>query len=87
MASLADGIARAILTLLETEKTVAEGAGAVAPAAILEGKVKLAGKQVAAIVSGGNIDVNKRRGLSSTDWSRMDGAFASECRCPTSRVA
>lgn len=27
--------------------------------AILEGKVKLAGKQVAAIISGGNIDVNK----------------------------
>ena len=51
-------IARAILTLLETEQTVAEGAGAVALAAILEGKVKLAGKQVAAIISGGNIDVN-----------------------------
>ena len=30
-----------------------------APVAILEGKVKLAGKQVEAIVSGGNIDVNK----------------------------
>ena len=47
MASLADGIARAILTLLETEKTVAEGAGAVALVAILEGKVKLAGKWTA----------------------------------------
>ena len=52
-------IARAILTLLEIEKTVAEGAGAVALAAILEGRVQLAGKRVAAIVSGGNIDVNK----------------------------
>lgn len=52
-------IARAILTLLEIEKTVAEGAGAVALAAMLEGKVSLAGKRVAAIVSGGNIDVNK----------------------------
>ena len=52
-------IARAILTLLEIEKTVAEGAGAVALAAILKGKVKLAGKQVAVIISGGNIDVNK----------------------------
>ena len=51
-------IARAILTLLEIEKTVAEGAGAVALAVLLEGKVKLAGKQVAAIISGGNIDVN-----------------------------
>jgi threonine dehydratase len=52
-------IARAILTLLEIEKTVAEGAGAVALAAILENRVKLKGKKAAVIVSGGNIDVNK----------------------------
>ena len=52
-------IARAILTLLEIEKTVAEGAGAVALAAVLEGKVAVAGKKTAIIVSGGNIDVNK----------------------------
>ncbi len=52
-------IAGAILTLLELEKTVAEGAGAVALAAMLEGKVWMRERKVAVIVSGGNIDVNK----------------------------
>jgi len=54
-----DEIARAILFLLEREKTVAEGAGAAGVAALLSKKVKdLAGKRVCAIVCGGNIDVN-----------------------------
>ncbi len=52
-------IASAILYLLEKEKTVAEGAGAVAVAALLNHKVRgLEGKRVVAVVSGGNIDVN-----------------------------
>jgi threonine dehydratase len=52
-------IASAILYLLEKEKTVAEGAGAVAVAALLNHKVKgLEGRRVVALVSGGNIDVN-----------------------------
>jgi threonine dehydratase len=51
-------IASAILALVEQEKTVAEGAGAVSLAAILNGKLPIAGARVAAIVSGGNIDVN-----------------------------
>lgn len=52
-------IASAILYLLEREKTVAEGAGAVAVAALMNHRIQgLAGKQVVAIVSGGNIDVN-----------------------------
>ena len=51
-------IANAILLLLEREKTVAEGAGAVALAALVRGKTALAGKKVAVLVSGGNIDVN-----------------------------
>lgn len=52
-------IASAILYLLEKEKTVAEGAGAVAVAALLNHKVRgLEGKRVVALVSGGNIDVN-----------------------------
>ena len=52
-------IASAILYLLEKEKTVAEGAGAVAVAALLNHKVPgLEGKRVVAVVSGGNIDVN-----------------------------
>jgi threonine dehydratase len=52
-------IASAILYLLEKEKTVAEGAGAVSVAALLNHKVRgLEGKRVVALVSGGNIDVN-----------------------------
>lgn len=51
-------IAQAILFLLEREKTVAEGAGAVAAAALLAGKVDARGKSTVATVSGGNIDVN-----------------------------
>jgi threonine dehydratase len=51
-------IAEAILLLLEQEKTVAEGAGAVALAAALHSGLPIAGKRVVLIVSGGNIDVN-----------------------------
>jgi len=50
-------IASAILLLLEREKTVAEGAGAAAVAAILHHKIDCTGKRIAAIISGGNIDV------------------------------
>ncbi len=50
-------IASAILLLLEREKTLAEGAGAVAVAALAHGKISGKNKKVAAIVSGGNIDV------------------------------
>jgi threonine dehydratase len=51
-------IANAILLLLEIEKTVVEGAGAVPLAALVNKKVALAGKTVAVVLSGGNIDVN-----------------------------
>jgi threonine dehydratase len=50
-------IANAILLLLEQEKTLAEGAGAAAMAALLNRRVALSGKKVVAMVSGGNIDV------------------------------
>jgi threonine dehydratase len=50
-------IANAILLLLEKEKTLSEGAGAVATAAVLNQKVPLSGKKIGVIVSGGNIDV------------------------------
>jgi threonine dehydratase len=52
-------IASAILYLLEREKTVVEGAGAVAVAALMQHKVRgIEGQRVVSIVSGGNIDVN-----------------------------
>jgi threonine dehydratase len=54
-----DEIASTILLLLEREKTVAEGAGAAAVAAVVQGKVAdVAGKNVVMVLSGGNIDVN-----------------------------
>jgi threonine dehydratase len=52
-------IARAILLLLEREKTVVEGAGAAPLAAILSGRVHFEeGERVVAVLCGGNIDVN-----------------------------
>lgn len=53
-----DEIAAAILALLEKQKIVAEGAGAVAVAAVMFGKLPVEGKKVVCLVSGGNIDVN-----------------------------
>lgn len=53
-----DEIAATILLLLEREKVLAEGAGAIALAAVLLGKTGHSGKRVAAVVSGGNLDVN-----------------------------
>lgn len=54
-----DEICRAILLLLEGEKTVSEGAGAASVAALISHKIKdIKGKKVGTIVSGGNIDVN-----------------------------
>ena len=50
-------IANAILLLLEREKTLAEGAGAAAIAAVLNRKLLLQDKRVAVLVCGGNIDV------------------------------
>jgi threonine dehydratase len=51
-------IANAILVLLEQEKTLAEGAGAVGFAALLQGKITaIQGRHVVVILSGGNIDM------------------------------
>lgn len=53
-----DEIASAILTLLEREKTLAEGAGAVGLAAVLQRRTSLpAMTRLAVVVGGGNIDV------------------------------
>ena len=52
-----DEIATAILALIEKHKMIAEGAGAVAVAAAMFGKVDLQGKKAVCVVSGGNIDV------------------------------
>ncbi len=51
-------IANAILLLLEKEKTLTEGAGAVATAAVLQQKIGERGKKVGVFIGGGNIDVS-----------------------------
>lgn len=52
-----DEIASAILSLIENQKMIAEGAGAVSVAAAMFDKFPIAGKKVVSLVSGGNIDV------------------------------
>lgn len=53
-----DEIAAAILRLMEKQKLVAEGAGAVSVAAVMFDKINMKGKNVVCVISGGNIDVN-----------------------------
>lgn len=52
-----DEISSAILTLMEQQKLVVEGAGAVPVAAVMFDKLPIKGKKVACLLSGGNIDV------------------------------
>lgn len=71
-----DEISGAILSLIEQQKLIAEGAGAVSVAAVMFNKVPVKGKKVVCVVSGGNIDVtilNRviRRGLVKSGRSGM----------------
>lgn len=53
-----DQVSAAILALIEKQKMIAEGAGAVALAAVMFGKIPdIKDKKVVCLVSGGNIDV------------------------------
>jgi threonine dehydratase len=66
-----DEIASAIVSMLEQDRIVVEGAGAVGVAALATGKVGMSrGDDVAVVISGGNIDLNLmsriiERGLSA----------------------
>ena len=51
-----DDIEQAMLMLLEIEKTVVEGAGAVGLAALLKDRARFAGKKVGLVLCGGNIE-------------------------------
>ena len=53
-----DEIATAILALIEHQKLIAEGAGAVTVAAAMFNKVDIRGMKTVCLISGGNIDVN-----------------------------
>src|ERR1700743_3474065 len=52
-----DEIEKAVATLLEIEKTVVEGAGAAAFAAIVSNPDIFRGKKIGVVLSGGNIDM------------------------------
>ena len=52
-----DEIAAAILTLMEEQKLITEGAGATSVAAVMFDKIDITNKNVVCILSGGNIDV------------------------------
>lgn len=69
-----DEISSAILALIEQQKMIAEGAGAVSVAAVMFNKLPIKGKKVVCVVSGGNIDVTIlsrviKRGLMNTGRS------------------
>ena len=51
-----DDIEQAILTLLEIEKTVVEGAGGVGLAALMKHRERFAGRKVGLVLCGGNIE-------------------------------
>ena len=53
-----DEIAGAVLSLIEKQKLIAEGAGALSVAAAMFNKLPIEGKKTVCLVSGGNIDVN-----------------------------
>lgn len=53
-----DEIATAVLALMEKQKLIAEGAGAVSVAAVMFDKLPIRNKNVVCLISGGNIDVN-----------------------------
>jgi threonine dehydratase len=58
-----DAIAAAMVRLFEILKVAVEPSAAVGYAAIAEGRIKVAGKRVGVIISGGNVD------LARTPWS------------------
>ncbi|TQQ85661.1 threonine ammonia-lyase [Peptacetobacter hominis] len=76
-----DEIAEAILFMMESQKIVSEGAGAVSTAALLSGKyTPAAGENVVCVVSGGNVDIN-------TLYRMIGVALAKEGRRVTFRVS
>ena len=53
-----DEITQAMMLLLERSKLLVEGAGAVGLAAVLGGRIQVAGESVAVVLSGGNVDAH-----------------------------
>jgi len=75
-------IAGAILWLMEEAKLVVEGAGAVGVAAVLAGRVPARYGTVAAVVSGGNIDLNLIARVVEQGLARGGRFLVVRCRIP-----
>lgn len=58
-----DDIRLAMVTLLERARLLVEGAGAVGLAALLSGRLRLPGRRVALLLSGGNVDLSTLTGI------------------------
>ena len=65
-----DEIERAVATLLEIEKTVVEGAGAAAYAAVAANPELFRGRKVGIVLSGGNIDMRLLSNVILREMSR-----------------
>ncbi|HWW89852.1 MAG TPA: pyridoxal-phosphate dependent enzyme [Solirubrobacteraceae bacterium] len=78
-----DEIAEAMVFLAENAKLVAEGAGAVAVAALLSGRLEPVKGSTVAIVSGGNVDSGLLAGLLLAMKARRAGGCACSRACPT----
>ena len=76
-----DDLRRAIVTLLETARQVAEGAGAAALAAATIRRDELRGKKVGIVLSGGNITLDQLRELLN-EW---EGERVTEWSCGSRR--
>lgn len=70
-------IAQGMLFLLENQKLIAEGSGAVSTAALLSGKyIPAEGENVVCVISGGNVDVNTLYRVIGTALSEEGRRFA-----------
>ena len=77
-------IASAILTVLEKQKLVAEGAGAVGIAAAMYHKASIEGQTVCALLSGGNVDVTMLERILTRGLAKEAGpsGVRVNCVCP-----
>jgi len=71
-----DEIEHAIASLLEIEKTVVEGAGAAAYAAVIGNRERFAGRKVGVVLSGGNIDMRLLSNVIMRELAREGRMFS-----------
>jgi len=71
-----DDMVDAMAFLFERMKAVAEPSGAVGVAALLTGRVEVAGQRVGVILSGGNVGVERFRDLLTTRSADQPASFA-----------